>query len=158
MMPYVSRNGNGLCRYFFRGKTCGFICVFRCFVKDSRRLSKILPASFLSGKPFFGTMPHPLPMAESKSMTIAKIVSGGQTGVDRVALAAALKLGFPLVRKPYFVDNPSSRALSKGKPKVTGWQGCARRTAERRSSSMSPGQGNRKAQALQRRQRTMCRV
>ena len=28
-------------------------------------------------------------------MTIAKIVSGGQTGVDRGALAAALKLGFP---------------------------------------------------------------
>ena len=34
-------------------------------------------------------------MAESKPMTIAKIVSGGQTGVDRGALAAALKLGFP---------------------------------------------------------------
>ena len=28
-------------------------------------------------------------------MVIAKIVSGGQTGVDRGALAAALKLGFP---------------------------------------------------------------
>ena len=28
-------------------------------------------------------------------MVIAKIVSGGQTGVDRGALAAALKLSFP---------------------------------------------------------------
>lgn len=28
-------------------------------------------------------------------MTVAKIVSGGQTGVGRGALEAALKLGFP---------------------------------------------------------------
>ena len=28
-------------------------------------------------------------------MAIAKIVSGGQTGVDRGALEAALRLGFP---------------------------------------------------------------
>ena len=28
-------------------------------------------------------------------MTIAKIISGGQTGVDRGALEASLKLGFP---------------------------------------------------------------
>ena len=120
-------------------------------------------------------------------MSIAKIVSGGQTGVDRGALAAALKLGCPYggmipngrkaedgivpleftamtesesddyrfrtrwnaehsdatlilsfsptleggtqrtrqycmnARKPYFVDNPSSPAIIKGAPKVTGW-------------------------------------
>lgn len=122
-----------------------------------------------------------------KCMIIEKIVSGGQTGVDRGALAAALKLGFPYggmipkgrkaedgmvplefadmtesdsedyrfrtrwnaehsdatlllsfssmleggtlrtrqycmnARKPYFVDNPSSPALSKGRPKVADW-------------------------------------
>ena len=120
-------------------------------------------------------------------MSIAKIVSGGQTGVDRGELEAALKLGFPYggmipkgrkaedgivplefaamtesdsedyrfrtrwnakhsdatlilsftptleggtqrtrqycmnARKPYFIDNPSSPALSKGKPKVGNW-------------------------------------
>ena len=120
-------------------------------------------------------------------MSIAKIVSGGQTGVDRGALEAALKLGFPYggmipngrkaedgvvplkftamtesesddyrfrtrwnaehsdatlilsfsptleggtqrtrqycmnSRKPYFIDNPSSPAISKGTPKVSGW-------------------------------------
>ena len=120
-------------------------------------------------------------------MTIAKIVSGGQTGVDRGALDAALRLGFPYggmipkgrkaedgivplkftamtesdsedyrfrtgwnaehsdatlilsftptleggtqrtrqycmnARKPYFIDNPTSPALAKGKQKVSDW-------------------------------------
>lgn len=120
-------------------------------------------------------------------MSIAKIVSGGQTGVDRGALEAALKLGFPYggmipngrkaedgivpqkftamtesesddyrfrtrwnaehsdatlilsfsptleggtqrtrqycmnARKPFFIDNPSSPAIAKGTPNVSGW-------------------------------------
>ena len=46
-------------------------------------------------KPFFAIILYFLPMVENEPMTIAKIVSGGQTGVDRGALEASLKLSFP---------------------------------------------------------------
>lgn len=135
----------------------------------------------------FAIILNVLLIRDSDQMAIAKIVSGGQTGVDRGALAAALHLGFPYggmipsgrkaedgivpleftamtesdsedyrfrtrwnaehsdatlilsfspmleggtqrtrqycmnARKPYFVDNPSSPALSKGSPKVVDW-------------------------------------
>ena len=159
-------------------------------------------------------------------MVIARIVSGGQTGVDRGALAAALELGFPYggmipkgrkakdgivpleftamtesdsedyrfrtrwnaehsdatlilsftpmleggtlrtrqycmnSRKPYFVDHPSSPAIAKGALKVSGWLDkvrYARRTAERRLSSMSPVRENQKVQASRRQQRRISR-
>lgn len=126
-------------------------------------------------------------MRDFNRMTIAKIVSGGQTGVDRGALAAALRLGFPYggmipkgrkaedgvvpteftamtelesddyrlrtrwnaehsdatlllafspkieggtkrtqqyclnARKPFFIDNPSAPAVSKGGLEVLAW-------------------------------------